>query len=403
MNSLIQKTKTPYGAIIAACCLFILALGVIMAARTYAVSPGVATGKRLITIHDNGQDKGVLTRATTMRQALAEAKINLDVNDTVEPGLDEELVGNNYEANIYRARPVTIVDGAIRTKVMSPYRTASQIVKQAGMVLQDEDITKIDANTNLIADGSGVRLTIDRATPVTLVLYGKQTQVYTQATTVNEMLKEKKVTLAKDDTLSVAQSTPITSGVIVELWRNGKQTQTVEEAVPFDTEKVQDSARDVSFREVKTPGVTGKKTVTYEISMKNGQEVGRTIIQSVETKKPEKQVEIVGAKSGSGLTKAKGVISHTDSKGVVHRETYYDLPMSRVMSACGGTYSVRSDGVKVDQDGYILIAANLSRYPRCTLVETSLGTGKVYDTGGFVTAYPDGFDLATDWSNNDGI
>jgi uncharacterized protein YabE (DUF348 family) len=298
MNRLIQKTRTPYGAIIAISCLLILILGVVMAARTYAVSPDtvVTSDKRLITIHDNGQDKGVLTRATTMRQALAEAKINLDANDTVEPGLDEELVGNNYEANIYRARPVTIVDGAIRTKVMSPYRTASQIVKQAGMVLQDEDLTKIAANTDLVSEGTGVSLTIDRATPATLVLYGKQIQTHTQATTVGEMLKEKKVTLAKEDTLSVPQSTPLTSGLIVELWRNGKQTLTQEEEVSFDTEKVQDSARDVGYKEVKTPGENGKKTVTYELAMKNGQEAGRTMIQSVETKKAVKQVEIIGTK-----------------------------------------------------------------------------------------------------------
>jgi hypothetical protein len=118
---------------------------------------------------------------------------------------------------------------------------------------------------------------------------------------------------------------------------------------------------------------------------------------------PVKQIVAVGTKPGSGLAKSKGVYFFTDSNGVVHRETYYDLPMGGVMRACGGgTYSVRSDGAKVDQDGYILIAANLSNYPRCSVVETSLGAGKVYDTGGFASTHPHGFDLATDWSNSDG-
>ena len=31
-----------------------------------------------------------------------------------------------------------------------------------------------------------------------------------------------------------------------------------------------------------------------------------------------------------------------------------------------------------------------------------MGPGKVYDTGGFAARYPHGFDLATDWTNNDG-
>lgn len=296
MRSLLQKSKTPYGVIIAASCFLFLVLGVVMATKTHAASPAIASGKRLITIHDDGQDRGILTRATTMRGALAEAHIHLDDNDTVEPALDEELVGNNYEANIYRARPVTIIDGAVRTKVMSPYRTASQIVKQAGMALHDEDTTKMDANTNVVTEGTGVRLTITRATPFTLVLYGKQVQAYTQAKTVGEMLAEKNIKLAKDDTLSVAQSTPVKTGLIVELWRNGKQTVTQEEDIPFETEKIQDSARDATYREIKTPGEKGKKTVTYEVVMKNGKESGRTVIQAIVTAEPKKQVEVVGTK-----------------------------------------------------------------------------------------------------------
>ena len=60
------------------------------------------------------------------------------------------------------------------------------------------------------------------------------------------------------------------------------------------------------------------------------------------------------------------------------------------------------DGVKIDQDGYVMVAADLSRYPRCSIVETSLGAGKVYDTGSFVASNPEQFDIATDWTNRNG-
>lgn len=104
------------------------------------------------------------------------------------------------------------------------------------------------------------------------------------------------------------------------------------------------------------------------------------------------------------LTKSKGAQVFVDSNGVAHRETYYDLPMNIVIGTCGpgGSYHIRSDGAKVDQNGYVLVAANLAAYPRCTIVQTSLGPGKVYDTGGFAARHPYGFDLATDWTNYDG-
>jgi len=149
--------------------------------------------------------------------------------------------------------------------------------------------------------------------------------------------------------------------------------------------------------------VPGMRLVTYEIIMKDGKEIGRKKIQSVVSSQPTGQVELVGNRPVNPLSKAKGAGYFTDSQGISHRETYYDLPMSAVMGACGGgTYSVRADGAKVDRGGYILIAANYGRYPRCSVVETSMGLGKVYDTGGFAARHPDGFDLATDWTNYDG-
>lgn len=107
----------------------------------------------------------------------------------------------------------------------------------------------------------------------------------------------------------------------------------------------------------------------------------------------------------NALTQARGAQVYVDGNSVAHRETYYDLPMNVAIKSCGAanTYTIRSDGAKIDQDGYILVAANLAVYPRCTVVDTSMGPGKVYDTGGFAVRYPYGFDLATDWTNHDGI
>lgn len=297
MRSLQTKSLIPYGAIIATCCVLALFLGVMITASGAQADTKIPkNGERLITIHENGKDRGILTKASTLRQAFEESKIRIDENDLVEPGLDETLVATNYEVNVYRARPVTIVDGPIQQKVMSAYRTPKQIVTQAGMTLQDEDVAEMGAPTNMVAEGTGVRLSIDRATPFTLVLYGKDAKAYTQATTVGEMLKEKDITLGEKDRLSVSQDTAITEGMKVELWRDGKQTLTKEEDVEFDVEQIEDADRPVGYRKVKTPGVKGEKTVTYEITMKNGKIVKKKVIQSVVMKKAQAQVEIIGTK-----------------------------------------------------------------------------------------------------------
>ena len=88
----------------------------------------------------------------------------------------------------------------------------------------------------------------------------------------------------------------------LELWRDGVQTVTEDEAVDFPVQKVEDSDRPLGYSKIQTPGVKGERTVTYEIEMKNGKEVKRTEIESVT--KPVKQVEIVGTKPEQWLTLA---------------------------------------------------------------------------------------------------
>ena len=259
----------------------------------YATSEEPKSGERLLVVHDGTNERGFITKETTVRSALEGANITFGTTDLIEPSLDEELVASSYDINIYRARPVTIVDGAIHKKIMSAYRTPAQIVAHADMELRTEDKTEMSAAGN----GAGIQLAITRATPFTLVLYGKKATVYTQAKTVGDMLEDKKIAIGKEDTLSVATDAPLVAGMTVELWRNGKQTVTEDKDIEFKVEQIQDADRPVGYKEVKTPGVLGKRSVTYEIEMKNGIEVGRTEIQSVVVAEPQTQIEVVGAKN----------------------------------------------------------------------------------------------------------
>jgi len=362
--------------------------------------------RHLLTVYDRGTKQVFLTNEKTVSAALKSKNIELDAHDTVEPSAKQELVAAEYQINIYRARPVVVVDGSIRVKTISPYQTAEQIAKDVGITVYDGDKTTLQPLTDYVNDGAGLELIITRAKSFTLDLYGKKTEVHSQAKTVADLLKDKKIKLGPSDRISVPLTTIITQGMEIRITREGKQTVTVDEAIQSPSQIVYDADRPIGFRGVQVAGVPGNQSISFEIEVKEGVEISRVEIARITTRNPTTQTEVIGIRNdGAGLTKSKGAQYWTDSKGVSHRETYYDLNMSVVMQACGqgGRYSVRPDGAKVDAQGYIIVAANYSLYPRCSVVETSLGPAKVYDTGGFVARYPTGFDLATDWSNPDGI
>ena len=59
-------------------------------------------------------------------------------------------------------------------------------------------------------------------------------------------------------------------------------------------------------------------------------------------------------------------------------------------------YWIRDDGVKMFGP-YVMCAANLELRPRGTIIETSLGTAIVCDTGNFAKKDPTQLDIAVDW------
>lgn len=286
--------------------LFLVLLGGILTVdRALAGSeqPVVSAEETLVTIYDRGTEKTIVTKARTVREALKVANVVIDeTQDVVEPALDDEMAASKYHINIYRARPITIVDGGKRFSVTTAQQTPALIAKAAGLKMYSEDKTEVDKPDDVILDGASLVMKIDRATEVNFVLYGKPSVVRTHVKTVGELLDEKNITLGKNDTLSVDKSTRIVAGMKIELWRNGVQTVTVEEDIAFETEKIRDANRDVGYREVKQVGENGKKNVTYEIEMRNGQEVARKEIASVATKEPKKQIEVVGAKHTTTFT-----------------------------------------------------------------------------------------------------
>jgi len=86
------------------------------------------------------------------------------------------------------------------------------------------------------------------------------------------------------------------------------------------------------------------------------------------------------------------------------RETYYNLNMTNIINfmrdlgydETNYPYWIREDGCKM-LGPYIMVAANFEIRPRGTILETSLGTAIVVDTGDFVNTYPEGIDIAVNW------
>lgn len=321
-------------------------------------NPAHASNERIVTIYHDNQEQIVATNATSVGEVLQRANISVGTHDSVEPGADTKLVAQNYTINVYRARPVTVIDGEHRYVIMSPYQSAKKIAEAAGLVTYNEDIFTLSRIDDFLAEGGiGLKLTIMRSIPISLVLYGQTVAIHTQSKTIGELLKEKKISLSSNDGVSPSIDTPLSAGATVDVYRNGVQTVNEEQVVTFGVQKIQDADQEIGYKEVKEAGAPGKRVVTFEVELKNDKEVSRKEIQSVVTIQPKDQVEVIGIKRkgfAGNIDEAFAALRRCEAGGNYDRNSgngYYGAYQFNIGTWAGyGGYTIPSEAPPSIQD-----------------------------------------------------
>lgn len=193
----------------------------------------------------------------------------------------------------------------------------------------------------------------------------------------------------------MAEVIPTETEVIAEI-----STEVTEEtSEPVEETTVEEMTEDeiaVVVKETTKPTEVVQKTeATEEVLLEESAEEEPTeevlLEESVEEEPTEWDGQVLNARIGT-------------VQGPSGKETYYNLKMSgvvKIMRKLGYDeseypYYVREDGVKM-LGPYIMCAANLELRPRGTILESSLGTAIVCDTGGFAKRNTTQVDIAVDW------
>lgn len=295
-------------------------------AASFVVANGqtiTPTDSHIVSLYINGQESIVPTRAKTVGE-LVDKTYQLNKQDLIEPARETPIDADNFKINVYKARPVTIIDGPTTTRVMSPYQSEKLIAEKAGLTVYPEDTYTVENGTSFVEEHIlGQKITIDRAVPVFMTIFGKSAELRTQAVTVGDLLKEKAIALGPEDKVSVTLDAAITPGMTVDVWREGKQTVSQEEVIKKPIKKISDTNKPIGYTEVQIPGKDGKKLVTYEVEIRNGAEYSRKEITTVITEQPVEEVVIVGARNNysSNLNEWLHALRQCESGGIYTRNT----------------------------------------------------------------------------------
>jgi uncharacterized protein YabE (DUF348 family) len=272
---------------------------------TYAILTGKlpTTGKayadssKVVSLFADGQKRMFTTNATTVGDVLNRTNIKLGPHDLVEPSADTKIPTGYFNINIFRARPVLVVDGSSAKVIETAYSSPRLISGDAGLSTYPEDQFDHDFVTNFVDDHAvGEKVIIKRSKPVTLVVDGTTKQLRTQATSVEGFIKEKGIPMGEKDTTSVPVTAPLTAGMEFSITRVAEVTVTKQETLPNATKRISDPALYQGETQVTEEGSAGSKDVTYKISYHNGVEVGRQVLSVANLVKPVTRVIHVGTK-----------------------------------------------------------------------------------------------------------
>lgn len=260
-------------------------------------SPASAA-KSLVTVYADNQERSISTTVVTVGDALEKADIQIGDHDLVEPSIDTFINEAVFKINVYRARPVTIIDESIGQKtIMSPYKSPRLIAEAAGIEVFDEDEFVFELIDDILTVGAvGERLVINRSTPVSINLYGDVIEHRTHADTVGEVLAEAGVVLGDKDQLVQNLDDLIVDNMMINVVHFGTKVINETVATPFEVEYIHNSNMFSGQTEVKTKGQTGESVITYEVELENNIEINRTKLQEVVRSKPITEVRIVGTK-----------------------------------------------------------------------------------------------------------
>jgi uncharacterized protein YabE (DUF348 family) len=251
----------------------------------------------MISLYADGQKRLFSTDAKTVGEVLQRTGVKLAPADLVEPSLSTSIPDGPFNINVYRARPVLIIDGTITHSLNSAYESPRLLAIAAGLTVYPEDQYRTGVITDIVGyKAIGEKVTILRAKPFSVKVDGKVRNLRTQAATVGQALESANISLGLKDSVSVPLAKPLLPGADIAVTRVSEAVATITKVLPRPVTTLTDPAVLKGQTSVKDEGSDGQKTVTYRIHYNDGVETAREVVQVVSEKDPVAKVVVVGTK-----------------------------------------------------------------------------------------------------------
>ena len=246
-----------------------------------------------VTVDIDGEAHQVSTYADTVGEVLEDEGIAVGAHDALSPS-PAAAIGDDGKIVLQRGRQLHLTIDGDKRELWVRSTTVGEALQQLNLSTEG---AKLSHDENHEIPLNGMALEVKTLKNITLFDGGNAPKAMkTTAVTAAELLKDLKLSLGPEDTITPAGDLKITNGAEIRITRNGVTVINQTEKVEPPVQEVEDPNAEEGTEVVVDPGAAGERIATYRITVKNGKEVGREEIGSKVTKEAKPKVVRVGTK-----------------------------------------------------------------------------------------------------------
>jgi uncharacterized protein YabE (DUF348 family) len=202
-----------------------------------------------------------------------------------------DIVRTPSQLRLTRSTPIVIEDGGLAFNIRSTAQTVGEALRDAKITLYLGDRVQPSLGSPI---SNGLRVSIQRSTPLSLEVDGVFTKTRARAETVADLLSEMNVGLSGLDQVTPPPQTPLYDNIAIKVTRVSEDVEISEEIAPFETVFEPDANLPIDTQQTIAPGAEGITRTRERVRYENGEEVDRLFEDTWIAQEPAQRVIAYG-------------------------------------------------------------------------------------------------------------
>jgi uncharacterized protein YabE (DUF348 family) len=254
---------------------------------------GFVNADKVVTLSVDGEVRQVGTYASTVADLLAEEGIPIGPHDALVPAVTA-TINEGSRVDIRRGRLVVLdVDGSPR-EIWTTATTVDELASSLGSRYAAATLTA-SRSERIPLTGFTVGVRVPKS--VTLEYDGTSTELETTATTIGAVLREAGLEISDADLLSADLSLAPVDGLTVTVVRVTTDRAVSRASIPFRTMKKADRSLYRGVTKVVRAGKPGRRETTYVLTLHDGAVVSKERVAVETVRPPVTRVVVFGTRA----------------------------------------------------------------------------------------------------------